>query len=515
MKKRRLFSLLLAAAMSLALVSCGNGGDTSGNGTADGGNASQVDADGDGYKDAVKLAISTDPNLDPWLTGMAYDLNVGRQIYDPLFREGENGEVEPWLAEGYEMVDDTHIKLTLRKGVKFHDGNELTTKDVKFFLDNIESNASAASRFVCYDTANTEIIDDYNMVVALKYPYAEGVYLMTRMYIPSSAAFESMGADKFATAHVGTGPYKMTRWDTASEIELDRFDEYWNGPAATPKLLFRVIPEASSRMIELETGGVDFAYSISTSDYDRVKETEGLTLVEGDSSLFTSLTFSMQEPLFENKDVRYALCYAIDKQFLIDTCYGGYYTIMDTIYPKMLFGAEEVGTVPFDPDKAKELMVQAGYPDGFDITLHVVGEAEKRVCEAIQSMWLQYLNVRAEIIQMDYVNFEAAGNKYQAAVRTGAATNLTSALVIYKTSFGRTLQVNDQYLNDLVEASDQQTDPAKRLEMVQEIQEYVYDQRYQMAIANAPMVYAMNDKAEGFEFDIFGAPFLATFRVGV
>lgn len=81
----------------------------------------------------------------------------------------------------------------------------------------------------------------------------------------------------------------------------------------------------------------------------------------------------MQEPLFENKDVRYALCYAIDKQFLIDTCYGGYYTIMDTIYPKMLFGAEEVGTVPFDPDKAKELMVQAGYPDGFDITLHVVG----------------------------------------------------------------------------------------------------------------------------------------------
>ena len=74
MKKRRLFSLLLAAAMSLALVSCGNGGDTSGNGTADGGNASQVDADGDGYKDAVKLAISTDPNLDPWLTGMAYDL---------------------------------------------------------------------------------------------------------------------------------------------------------------------------------------------------------------------------------------------------------------------------------------------------------------------------------------------------------------------------------------------------------------------------------------------------------
>lgn len=73
----------------------------------------------------------------------------------------------------------------------------------------------------------------------------------------------------------------------------------------------------------------------------------------------------------------------------------------------------------------------------------------------------------------------------------------------------------DQYLNDLVEASDQQTDPAKRLEMVQEIQEYVYDQRYQMAIANAPMVYAMNDKAEGFEFDIFGAPFLATFRVGV
>ena len=293
MKKRRLFSLLLAAAMSLALVSCGNGGDTSGNGTADGGNASQVDADGDGYKDAVKLAISTDPNLDPWLTGMAYDLNVGRQIYDPLFREGENGEVEPWLAEGYEMVDDTHIKLTLRKGVKFHDGNELTTKDVKFFLDNIESNASAASRFVCYDTANTEIIDDYNMVVALKYPYAEGVYLMTRMYIPSSAAFESMGADKFATAPVGTGPYKMTRWDTASEIELDRFDEYWNGPAATPKLLFRVIPEASSRMIELETGGVDFAYSISTSDYDRVKETEGLTLVEGDSSLFTSLTFSM------------------------------------------------------------------------------------------------------------------------------------------------------------------------------------------------------------------------------
>lgn len=463
-------------------------------------------------KDTLSLAIEEEPILDPWLMALAPHLIVGRQIYDSLILKDPDGNYQPRLAEKWKYLDDIHMRLYLRQGVKFHDGNEFTSEDVMYFFKNIGINASAASRYAAFDIKNTKIVDKYTIDLALKYTYAETLDLMASMYIPSKTAIEKMGNAAFNNSPVGTGPYKLVRWDVGSEIELARFDDYWGGKATTKKILYKLIPEASSRVVELETGGVDIALTVGTANINRIKKTKGLSIVMGASPRYVLLTFSMKDKILSNKDVRYALAYAIDKQALVSACYEGYAYLMDTMYPAQLFGAKKVGVIPYDLPKAKELMAKAGYPNGFTVTLQVVGDEEKRVCEAVQSMWSK-LGVKANIIQMTWINFEAAGNVYQAAVRTGAATNLSGCIIIYKKSFGRTLQVNDDYLDDMVNRSDTLIDSAERLKLVQKIQDYLYDIRYSVPIANTPMVYAVSDKVKGFEFDSFGAPFLQNVTV--
>lgn len=506
MNRKIAMLLALVTAFSLLLNACGGQEGTAQNPSENNGGDPDGASSG-GYRDTISLAIPADPVLDGWFTTMVNDVIVGRQIYDPMLRAGENGSVLPGLIEEWEFTDDTHIKVKLREGVKFHDGSDFTSKDIQFYFENMSG--ATASRNNMFDFANNEIIDDHNMVLALHMPHAEALLSLTRCYVPSSAAVEEMGMDAFTTNPVGTGPYSLVRWDAASEIELVRFDDYWDGPAATEKLLFKVIPDAAARVIELETGGIDIAYSVGTSNYKRVEETDGLKLMSGPATLFILLTYSMSDDILASQDVRYALNYAIDKQAIIDACYEGYYTQMDTIYPADLFGTKQVGNYPYDPEKAKELLAQAGYPDGFDITIQVVADAEKRVCEAIQSMWQNTLNVRSTIIQMTNNDFEAdPQNHYMAAVRALSAPNLSGVIINYRMDAGRTLQANDQWLHDQIVLQDSTLDEAKRTEILSEIQDYIFEKGYTMALANGNMAYAMSEKVENFPFDNYGAPYL-------
>jgi len=365
---KRLLCLILALVLVFSLASCKTSTDP---GTA---------ADGEKkVKDTFVIAVDAEPILNPYLMGMNTHLIVGRQIYDSIVNQ-EDGAITPGLAESWEYTDDDMLtfRLHLRQGVKFHDGTEFTANDIKYFFEQIKDNASAASRWSAFDAENSVVVDDYTFDVKLFNLYAETLEILSSMYIPSSAAMQEMGPDEFANAPVGTGPFKLTRWDIGSEIELERFDDYWNGPAASPKILYRVIPEASSRVVELETGGVDMATNIGMANIARVEAMDNATVNLGPSTKWVFMTFCMTDPILSNQDARYALMYASDIKNTVAACYEGYAYTMNTMYPSMLFGARPVpGTddpFPYDVEKAKELLAQAGYADGCEVTVWTVND---------------------------------------------------------------------------------------------------------------------------------------------
>ncbi len=498
---KRLSALFLVMAVLTTLVAgCKSSGDITPNNPAA------------TYKDTLTIGIESDVVMNPWLTTNASNSYAARQLFDTLIRVEEDGSFSPSLATNWEFVDDTHVRLTLRDDVVFHDGSKFTAEDVMFFFDSLSTLSTLVSKYEFVDIPNCVVNNDYDITLALKYSYAETLNLLGNIYIVPKQAYLEMGEDAFGNDPVGSGPFKFVSWTAGSEFTVERFDDYWGDKAQTQYLRFRVIPEASSRIVELETGGIDLCTTPGTANISRVKNTDGLAISMGPSARYVLLTFSMKDELLANKDVRYALCYAIDRATLVDACYEGNAYLMDTMWPRSLFGAKTLPDYEYDLDKAKELMKNAGYENGFEIDLQVVGDEEKLVCEAIQNMWAK-LNVKTNIIQMSWVNYEAAGNLYQAAVRTGAATNLTNCIIIYKTSFGRTLQVTDTWLDESVQRSDQMVDAEERKALLDEIQDHLYDVRYSMPLANTPMVYALSEKVEGFVFNAYGVPYLSSAKV--
>lgn len=524
---KRYISILLMLCMILALTGCGgstsSGGSTGGStgGGSTGGSAGTDAGGGAGgveYKDTLTIGLSTEPILHPWQQVTMQDMPVARQVYDPLFRAGENGEVIPCLAESFEWVDDTHIQLNLRKGVKFHDGNEFTSKDVKYFFDQIPNNARYAFLFSCYDALNTEIVDDYTIIVPLNYPYIEGVYLMHRLYIPSSAAVEAAGGpDKFSTQPVGTGPFKMSRWDIGSEILLERFDDYWGGPnqvgaAATQFISAKIIPDSASRYIELETGGIDIAYDLSTAEFKRVEENADLDLIKGDSYLIKRLMLNMRDDTLSNQDLRYALSHAIDYEAINQTCFDGYYSLMPGVFANMIWGYKEMGVLEYNLDLAKEYMEKSGLQN-VELMLLAQEPQDKVVAEAIQNMWAQ-IGVTASIMVMDSVSFEAQGYKYQASLERGSAPSLAPTIETYKHGAGLTLQPPDEgRMGDLVRLILSEYDETIRQGYMDELQQIVRDDRYVIPLAQGIVTFAINNKVENLQFEPFGAPFMEAVRV--
>ncbi len=511
---KKLIAMVLALAMILGLAACGGETpSTPANQPSDPGTNSQPAEKT--YKDTIVVGTAVDQILHPWLTTDATNSQASMQITEGLVEQMDDGTLRMVLAEDVRFTDDYHIHITLRKGVKFHNGEEMKAEDVAFFFDNLEVLSTLLSKLAFVDRENIVIEDDYNLTIPLNRTYAEGLTSMSMIKVVPKKAYLEMGEDAFGNAPIGTGPYKFVSWTAGSEIRLEANEDYWGGKVQTKNLVYKIIPEASSRLVELETGGVDFITTPGTANYSRIESTEGMHLEIGPSARYVLLTFCMTDPLLSSdKRIREALLYAIDRATLVEACYEGYAYLMNTLWPTNLFGAKDLGDnpYPYDLEKAKQLMADAGYPNGFKLDLQVVGDEEKLVCEAIANMWSK-LGVEANIIQMSWVNYEAAGNKYQAAVRTGAATNLTNCIIIYKTSFGRTLQVNDEWLDTNVQLSDTLTKESERQAVLNEIQDHLYEIKYCMPLANTPMAYAATDKMEGFEFRGYGVPYFWTVKI--
>ncbi|MDR2103362.1 MAG: ABC transporter substrate-binding protein [Treponema sp.] len=455
------------------------------------------------FKDTFVAVLSGEPtSLDPASSNSLIIGQVLSAFCDPLLRENPDGTIDPCLAVSWEILDDTSIRFHLRQGVKFHNGNAFTAEDVLYSFARAKKNPLSASTFQYFDTDNSKIIDDYTLELKLIRPYAPIFNTLSggRSYIVDKEYIETVGDAEAARNPVGTGPYKFVNWVSGSEIRGVRNDDYWNTLAATPNVVYKFIAEAANRVIELETGNADLIYDIDPADKTRVEELPNAHVETGSSYRYYCITFSMQDPVLADKDLRYALSYAIDKEALVKAVFGDTAVAANGFYPSVSFAFKETGILPYDQNEAKRLLTKAGYPNGLTLKLNYGGgEIDSRIVEVIQNMWKQ-IGVELEIYPMNSQTYLAGNNKFQVGMRSGNAEEPSNILIIYDSAFADKLQGNDDKLDKMLHDAMAIYDSAGRFAAYQEIQDYLFDMRYTVPLAFTDAIYGVSDKVKGFVF---------------
>jgi peptide/nickel transport system substrate-binding protein len=342
--------------------------------------------------DTLVLALDTDQNnMDPHMHFLRVGILMNINMYDSLLHKNTKLEYEPSLATAWQALDETTWEFKLRQGVKFHNGDPFSAEDVKFSFDRVlDPNTKSPQYGNIRGIKEVKIIDPHTVHLITDKPFPLLLERVVFFPIIPKQHFAKVGAQAFAeTAPVGTGPYKFVEWKRDQYLKMERFNEHWRGPAPIKNLIIRVIPETATQIAELKTGGVDIVRNLAPDLIPDLKA-HPHTYVSTAPILRTHyVELDMREPPFNKKEARQAANYAIDRQAIVDKLMGGLGKVVPTVVNPMAFGYDpKVEAYNYDPKKAKELLKQAGFPNGTDITLHTGTSAafNRQLAEAMAEM---------------------------------------------------------------------------------------------------------------------------------
>ena len=439
-------------------------------------------------KDSVIIASHQEFTiLDPQNINSSPDNRIFFIIYNTLVEmDYEKGELYSDLAESYKQLSDTEWQFNLRKGVKFHDGSEMTAEDVKFSLDRAKNSAVVASKM--NGVKEVQIVDDYTIKIILESPNMAFLYNLfhTGCSILPKKLVEEQGEDEFFKHPVGTGPYKFESWSAGEEIVMTRFDDYYDYDDSNPNktLTFRVMPESSSRMIALESGEVDIVDYIAPVDVEKVSSNSELELLQntGLDFIFLGLNCSMKP--FDNVKVRQALAYAINKDDVVTGVLEGLGQPATTVVgPTIAYYYDGMDTHQYNLEKAKELLAEAGYPDGFTMELVVRDDDTLRTAQILQNNFAQ-INVTVDIKQLEYATYtetcaDGRAQAYLGSHANAGDTDNSLRPLFYSTKEQGTKNWH-KYSNPEVDAkideANQTSDTSKREELYKELQTILVDE---------------------------------------
>ena len=416
MKRRKIVSLLLAAAMTAGVLSgCGGNGETAGTaGTADTKNAetAQNGAKEEGQSTIV-MEITNDPSsLQPSTINQQAFMEQRMNYYERLFEWDYNGEVSPLLVKDFEWIDELHLKITLYDNITTHSGKKLTTEDVKFSLEYAKDSAEFARHTTNIDYDNIEITDDYTMVIPILQQNVLFWNDITRIDIVSEADFEE-SKDQMITTPVGTGPYKVTGYTPGVEVVLEKNENYWNAGQTeiqqrnVDRIIYKFIPEEAQRTISLESGDVDFVYDPPLTELEGLMNNSDYDVLEVKTSSTPSLYFNSSEgSVCSNKSLRQAISCAIDNSAIVAAVYKGFAhpacSVVTPNNPEWSDDLENSNPYAFDQEKAKTCLAEAGYQPG-ELKLRLATDdvsTHKAAAEIIQA-YLQQIGIEVEISIFD------------------------------------------------------------------------------------------------------------------
>ena len=311
--------------------------------------------------------------LDATLRIVTNHRRVYGNIYETLATRNPRTQViGPLLAEKWDKQDDKTWIFHIRKGVKFHNGDPLTAADVKFSLDRArDPKVSQAAAIV--KLASVDVLDDYTVRITTAAP---DPLLLTRLtdlgFIGDKAYFDQVGAEQFGLKPIGTGPYKFVQWDKGSQIVLVASENYWGGPVPVKNVTFKFIPDPATRVAALLSGEVDIVAEIPPELAVRIDASPNAVISSQTDPMAVGVWLKPLAAPLNNKTVRQALNYAVNKDAIVKTIWAGRATVLGSPLFRGIFGYDpSVKPYPYDPAKAKAMLAQAGYANGFTFNADV------------------------------------------------------------------------------------------------------------------------------------------------
>lgn len=401
MKKKlsKICSLLLCFILCFGLLA-GCGGDKSGSETEG--------------KDEVVIATDTDLKaLDPMKNWNSSCYYIYWTCYDRLVGYNEEtGEFEPELAESWEISDDGMIyTFHLRDDVKWHDGSDFTAEDVKYTVERgIETGCG-----IYPSVSHATVVDPYTIEFHMLEPNS---LLMDKQWNGDACIIQKDCGDDVAQNVMGTGAYKIKEWVTGDHLTIEANPDYWGEQPKVKTIKFVTMPEANTRLVSVQSGDVDAA-PIPAANVKQASADENLTVLSKESTQVNYIGLNVNYEPLSNKLVRQAIAHALDKDSMIQAQLEGHGSVVNTMVPPMISGHDaSIKGYEYDIEKAKDLLAEAGYADGFKLELSLVSGKHDLAAQVIQSS-LKEIGIEVTLKPMDATAFNDYQNTNQAQMTIG------------------------------------------------------------------------------------------------
>lgn len=527
-RSMRKFLILLLSVLFIGLVACSS--DSKDEEDQSEGSKDQVEqgkSDGEPQEGGkIVVGTSTEPeSLDPHNTGQAaaniITGNIGGSL---VFQNPETMEFEPYLAESWETSDDGKVwTFKLREGITFHDGSELTANDfVNTYERAQETSFVASGNLNELETAEAE--DDYTLVLTLKEPFAPLLQYLSDpgwlQPLPTGAIEEDKDLSREL---IGVGPWKFEEWDNGQSILLSKFEDYnWapeffknnDGPVYADELEYKFIGETQTMLAALDSGSIDIAANVPANQIQQYLDNDDYYVLERPrNGLGLFIEFNLENPTFEQIEIREAINYAIDKESLLKAVLDGQGEVSYGALPSSFFGydenVDEYG-YHYDVEKAKELIESVGYTEGSDGIYEKDGEPLKveLMTQVEGESWMETATLLQAMLGQAGIDVSIDAREWGSLLETATNHQFEMTLMGYTYNDPDVLNlflhsaeadgglnagsIKDDHLDELLEKGRKTVDQDERKEIYFEIQEYMNEQAYWAPLITESQYYVVN-----------------------
>ena len=469
------------------------------------------------HADSIVFAVKDEPpTLNPYDHASVVSGYMNQLTFNSLFKvDTDTLQPIPDLVESYENVDDVTWSFKLKEGIRFHDGTDLTTEDVKASLEFSRSFVSSTQYNAFW--SEIQIVDDHNFNIITTTPYAkilDDLSSNCNSIVPSELI--ASGND-FNQNPIGSGPYKFVSWELGDHLTFVKNENYFD-PDHQPQITdmtWRVIPEGSSRTIALETGEVDVVVDVESNDVERIREAENLELAEVEGLRMAFFALNMENPMFSDVKVRRAINMLLDKEAIVEVAVNGQGVPSISMDPAPYTGVVQDGAATYDVEGAKALFAEANVdPTTMKFSVICFDDTTRRTAEVLQGMLLE-AGITMEIESLDFAawlerylagDFEASLGGFSSSNIMTYQKGLWHSATIGATNGSR---ISVPELDALIEKSLVTLDETERTAVITEISKMVNELNPFDPLYTSTVIRAFNADLQGFDVSAAGRTYYA------
>jgi peptide/nickel transport system substrate-binding protein len=453
--------------------------------------------------DTLVVVQEAEPvGLDIMQSSIQTTMSVAYNIHDTLLKPQEDATVKPGLAEKWEKIDDLTWKFTLVKGATFHNGEPINAAAVKFSFDRIMSDAlKSPHKGKLNSFKEVTVLDDQTFTISMNQPYAPGLYMLAQyLFIVPPAYVQKVGDAEFNTNPIGCGAYKLDKWVKGQEIVMSAYDKYYGLKPAYTKLIFKGVPEEASRIAALLTGEAQVISGVPMHQRKKVLDSGKAYLTDQMGSM-NYLGFNTYEKPFSDVRVRQAVNHAVNRALINQALFSGKAILCAGPISPRTFGADPtLKPYAYDLEKAKKLLAEAGYPNGFETRL-------------AYGTYMPQIQEQAEVIAADLakVGIQVKLEPFERAVMWDRYKNKLHQMFIYFWddapepdrymyslfhSKSRDYYYRNDTVDQLLDKGRMTMDPAARAKVYNELDRFLYQDAPWLYLYVIPEVYAVSNAVD-------------------